>query len=265
MNYSMIALDVDGTLLNDRYEITDVTKEALQQAHASGIRIVLCTGRGPGNAVPILEQLGLEGVLITHNGAATVQTPGGILLHECGFSLDDVEPVIRYCRDKQVHFDVNTAFEMYVDKISAVEVSMYENYMLQPQRVSDIMQLNHPLVKFTIFGSLEVMDEVEQDLRLMEMPKGLQYIRSGDYFIDVMSVEASKGKALEQLAQQWNIPRERIIAMGNYYNDIEMLEYAGIGIAMDNSPEDVKAAADAVTLSNNDNGVYEALVKLGLV
>ncbi|MFD0678164.1 MULTISPECIES: Cof-type HAD-IIB family hydrolase [unclassified Paenibacillus] len=265
MKYSMIALDVDGTLLNDNYEITDITKQALQQAHASGIRIVLCTGRGPGNAVPILEQLGLEGVLITHNGAATIQTPGCILLHESGFSLTEIEPVIRYCRDKQVHFDVNTAFDMYVDKIGATEESMYEKYMLQPQRVSDVTLLNHSLVKFTIFGALELMDDVENDLRLMEMPKGLQYIRSGDYFIDVMSLEASKGKALEKLAQQWNIPREEIIAMGNYYNDIEMLEYAGLGIAMENSPDAVKAAANLVTLSNNDNGVYKALVKLEIV
>jgi Cof subfamily protein (haloacid dehalogenase superfamily) len=265
MSYSMIALDVDGTLLNDHHEITEITKTALRQAHTNGATLVLCTGRGPGNAVPILEQLELEGVLITHNGAATIETPGPVLLHEYGFFVKELEPLIRYCRQKSVHFDVNTAFDLYLEQGGTEEADMYDRFMLQPERIVDVLQLNQVLVKFTMFGQPERLDGIERELSGISLSHGLQWIRSGDQFIDVMSREASKAKALAQLARRWGIPPERIMAMGNYYNDVEMLEFAGLGIAMDNSPESVKKGADDVTASNNDDGVYKALLKYGVV
>ncbi|TDF95880.1 HAD family hydrolase [Paenibacillus piri] len=265
-NFSMLALDVDGTLLNDQHEITALTRQALLQVHSAGVKIVLCTGRGPGNAVPILEQLGLEGVLITHNGAATVQTPGNVLLHECGFSVIEVAALIRYCREKRVHFDVSTTFGMYVNnRLGLAEAEMYKKFMLEPEHVDDLSLLDGKLVKYTLFGTPGQLDEVEREMPHIGLPDSLQYIRSGDFFIDVMSMEASKGKALEQLAVRWNMHPERIMAMGNYYNDLEMIQYAGLGIAMDNSPDAVKAAADAVTGSNNEDGVYTALVRFGLI
>jgi Cof subfamily protein (haloacid dehalogenase superfamily) len=267
MKYAMIALDVDGTLLNDSHELTELTKKAIYEAHHSGIHIVLCTGRGPSNAIPILEQLGLEGVLITHNGAATVQTPQLTVLSELGFSIEKMGDLMAYCRERSIHFDVHTAFEMFLDKLGEVEAAMYEKFGLIPVHVEDLLALRQPVVKFTMFGDVELMDVLERDLRLslITLPEGIRFIRSGEHFIDVMHVEANKGTALELLARQWNIASDRIIAVGNYYNDIEMIQFAGLGIAMANSPEAVKEAADIVTLSNEEDGVYAALLELGLV
>ncbi|MFB0847488.1 Cof-type HAD-IIB family hydrolase [Paenibacillus oleatilyticus] len=259
MNYRIIALDVDGTLLNDDYEVTDKTVEALRTAHEAGARIVLCTGRGPANAIPVLERLGLTGVLITHNGAATVETPGPKLLHQFGFEVQTIAELIRYCREQKVHFDVNTALDMYVEKVGEREAAMYEKYMVSPERVEDVLSMTVPLVKLTMFGSEEEMDAVERDLARVSLPPSVHALRSGVHFVDVMSKEVSKGRALQALAAQWEIAPEQIVAVGNYYNDIDMIRFAGLGIAMDNSPDAVKEAADAVTLSNNDDGVYEAL------
>ncbi|MNR51961.1 Sugar phosphatase YidA [compost metagenome] len=86
-------------------------------------------------------------------------------------------------------------------------------------------------------------------------------IRSGDLFIDVMSPEANKGNALKALAATLEVDPEVIMAIGNYYNDLEMMAFAGLGIAVENSPDGVKEAADAVTSSNNDEGVHEAIRK----
>ncbi|PZE21163.1 Cof-type HAD-IIB family hydrolase [Paenibacillus xerothermodurans] len=265
MDYSLIALDVDGTLLNDNYEMTDITKRALREAHGTGASLVLCTGRGPANAVPILEQLGLEGVLITHNGAATIQTPGPVLLQEHAFSLSQIEALIRYCRKHSIHFDVNTAFDVFLETIGSAEAIMYEKYLQTPKQIADVLSLEGPVVKLTMFGPSSVMDAVERELPTMPLADGIRWFRSSAEFIDVMSGAVSKGNALAKLAEQWNIPRPRVLAMGNYYNDIEMLEYAGLGIAMGNSPDAVKEAADDVTLSNNENGVYAALLKHGMV
>jgi len=263
MDYSMIALDVDGTLLNDDHELTEATKRAVRDAHAQGAKIVLCTGRGPANAIPVLEELGLDGVLITHNGAATVQVPGGRVLHEYGFEPQQVSGLISYCRESGIHFDVCTAYEMFAEAIGATAAAMYGKFMLMPHTIPDVLRLGQSIVKFTLFGTPEEMDKAEQDFARLQ-PEGLHALRSGDSFIDVMSTAASKGKAVQQLAEQWQVPRERIMAIGNYYNDVEMLQYAGLGIAMDNAPEAVKRAADAVTSSNNEDGVAAAFAKYGL-
>jgi Cof subfamily protein (haloacid dehalogenase superfamily) len=265
MKYAMIVLDVDGTLLNDDHELTETTKRSLRAVNESGLHIVLCTGRGPSNAIPILEQLGMEGVLITHNGAATVQTPERIVLNEYSFTITELKPLVYYCREHDVHFDANTAFDMYLEKMGPIETSMYDKFMLKPLNIPDLLALEKPVVKFTMFGEPAQMDTVEAHLGEDCLPSELHFIRSGTHFIDVMSTEASKGKALELLSRSWGIPRESILAMGNYYNDIEMIQFAGMGIAMDNSPDAVKAAADTVTLSNQEDGVHAALVKLGLI
>jgi hydroxymethylpyrimidine pyrophosphatase-like HAD family hydrolase len=109
------------------------------------------------------------------------------------------------------------------------------------------------MVKISIYGLKEVLDEVE--IEWLEWRHELQSVRSGDYFIDVQHLHATKGKALEQMASLRGIPREQILAIGNYYNDIGMIAYAGWGVAMDNSPPEVKTEADEVTVSNNEDGV----------
>jgi hypothetical protein len=257
--FNIIALDVDGTLLNDQYELTEATRQAVREARQQGAEIVLCTGRGPANAAPVMKQLGLEGVLITHNGALTVRTPGNEVIHLEAFRMDNLRQVVRTCRDQDIHFNVCTVQNMYIESWSDAEKEIYGKHMLSPEIVEDCLQIEEPVVKLTMFGSEEQMDNMEAQLTKTNVPAELHWIRSGTQFIDVMSRSANKGKALQQLAEQWGVPAHRIMAIGNYYNDIEMIEYAGLGIAMDNSPEAVKAAADAVTASNNDDGVSKAL------
>ncbi|MBP1154796.1 MULTISPECIES: Cof-type HAD-IIB family hydrolase [unclassified Paenibacillus] len=261
MQYKLIALDVDGTLLNDDYELTERTVSTLRQVHEAGGRIVLCTGRAPASSVPIMEQLGFEGVLIAHNGAATVETPGSRLLHEFAFPIQDIAELVQYCRAEEVHFDMNTSWDMYVEKVGEAEAAMYEKYMAAPEQVEDVLAMSVSIVKFTMFGSEEAMDRVEQNLGSLHLPPTLHAIRSGVHFIDVMLNSVSKGRALSELSEMWGIEASSILAMGNYFNDIDMLRFAGLGIAMDNSPEEVKLAADTVTLSNNEEGVAEALMR----
>jgi Cof subfamily protein (haloacid dehalogenase superfamily) len=260
--FRIVALDIDGTLLTDTHRLTDATKKAVREAHARGAVIVLCTGRGPYNAVPILEQLELEGTLITHNGAVTIRHPGNELLHQFEFESHAIHPLIEYARQKHIHFDLCTAFEMFLDRCGSEAEAMYRQFMIEPTRVEDSKLLVHPIVKLTFFGRPEQMDRVEEDWSTLHVP--LTMIRSGRRFIDIMSPKASKGEALRVLAEGWNVDRSEVLAIGNYYNDSEMLEYAGVGIAMDNSPEALKQLADEVTLSNNEDGVAAALRKYGL-
>jgi len=139
---------------------------------------------------------------------------------------------------------------------------MYVHYRVVPIRRRPDDPLPPDLVKFTAFGSKEQMDRVQREWEAWDSP--LRRIRSGDWFIDVQHADVSKGKALERLASLRGIDRSRIMAIGNYYNDIDMLRFAGLGIAMGNSPDEVKRAADAVTLSNEEDGVAHAIRRYAL-
>ncbi|CAG5088405.1 MAG: Cof-type HAD-IIB family hydrolase [Thermobacillus sp.] len=260
--FDLIAIDVDGTLLNDRHQLTPTVIEAVREAAESGAEIVLATGRGPINSIPLLEEIGLAGTLITHNGAATVESEGRRVLHSFSIPHEAMVPYMEYCRENGVHFDINTAFDMYNESSTPEADAMYVHYRVVPIRRRPDDPLPPDLVKFTAFGSKEQMDRVQREWEAWDSP--LRRIRSGDWFIDVQHADVSKGKALERLASLRGIDRSRIMAIGNYYNDIDMLRFAGLGIAMGNSPDEVKRAADAVTLSNEEDGVAHAIRRYAL-
>lgn len=257
LHYDLIALDVDGTLLTDDHVLTEGIKETVREASARGAQIVLCTGRGPLSTIPVLEELGLGGILITHNGAVTINADDRTILHQFAMEPDHLLPFITYCRDRKIHFDLNTAFGMMTEGITPEAEAMYNHYQANPVIQDFKLGLPEGLVKFTVFGSKEKMDEVQQEWA--DWTPLLQSIRSGDYFIDVHHAEANKGRALQQFAASRGIDRSRILAIGNYFNDITMLQFAGMGIAMGNSPDEVKLAANAVAHSNSEDGVAIAL------
>ncbi|WP_276352694.1 Cof-type HAD-IIB family hydrolase [Cohnella caldifontis] len=263
MNYRLIALDVDGTLLNDRHEITPRVKEAVASASRKGAEIVLCTGRGSTSALPVLEMLGLEGTMITHNGASIVESASRRIIWETVIPPEEAERYIAYLRERRIHFDMNTCFDLYVHRLDDSIAAMYERMFIKPILRGEDVGLPEHTVKLSVYAPKEVLDEVERDWR--QWDHELHYIRSGDHFIDVQHPQATKGTALEKLAGMRGIPREQVLAIGNYDNDIGMLTFAGKGIAMANSPDRVKAEADEVTLSNNEDGVSAALERLGLV
>jgi Cof subfamily protein (haloacid dehalogenase superfamily) len=263
MNYRLIALDVDGTLLNDHHEVTPRVRQAVRSAAEQGVEIVICTGRGPSSALPVLEELGLKGTMITHNGASVVDSVTREILYSTVISPEHARRYAAYCRERGIHFNMNTAFDLYVEGISEEATEMYRRLLASP-----IMRQEHEgfpdnMVKMSIYAPKETLDEVEAEWN--NWHHELQPVRSGDYFIDVQHLHATKGKALEKLASLRGIPRDQILALGNYYNDIGMIAYAGWGVAMDNSPIEVKAEADEVTVSNNEDGVALVIEQLVLV
>ncbi|MNO37606.1 Sugar phosphatase YidA [compost metagenome] len=262
MNYKLIALDVDGTLLNDDHVLTPETAEVIKKIADQGTEFVLCTGRAPVNSIPYMKQIGLEGYVITHNGAATVNVTTEEIVHEFAMNPFGLEPYMDYCRKNNIHFDVNTTFALYVEGaagLSQEALDMYHKYMMEPLDLPGWADFSEPIVKFTITGSMDQMDKVYSDWSLWEQEFNM--LRSGDFFIDLMHKESSKGAALKKLAEARGIPAEQVMAIGNYFNDLTMLTFAGLGIAMENSPVEVKAAADDVTATNNEEGVKLALQK----
>lgn len=263
MNYRLVAIDIDGTLLTDDYRLTEQNKEVLYTAAEAGVTVVLCSGRAPHSVTPILSEIGIEGYYVAHNGAVAVHSGTQEMLLENGFFMEDVQAVMEYCHMRGIHTDFCTAFDMYTESMERDDVrEMYAKYLAMPKVIADPLSLRERLVKFTLFGKEKELDCAYDDLSALNLP--VQLLRSGPFYIDVIERTTSKGAALNHLASHIGVPLSETIAIGNYYNDLTMLSIAGVGVAVANAPEDVKAQADLVVASNNDSGVAEALTRLVL-
>lgn len=261
LHYDLIALDVDGTTLNSREMVSTRTRKALHEAVARGAEVVLCTGRGPTNTFHVVEMLGLPGVIITHNGAATVDARTSEVIHTFALQAEQLAPYIADCRAGGHHWDINTTFELMTDSIGQQAAEMYAKYRVDPIVIPHIEYHSLPdgLLKMTMFGEEQACDQLEAfwDHAGYE----LVHIRSGKYFIDIMHPEANKGAALKAYVEGLALPiaQARIIAVGNYFNDVQLFQYAGLGVAVADSPDGVRAAADAVTLGHDEDGVAVAV------
>lgn len=262
MNYKLVAIDVDGTLITDDHELTKGTIEVIQQLSNQGVEIVLCTGRAPKMAIPLMEEIGLEGYAITHNGAATIDVKSGAIVHEFPMKTTQFAKYIAYCHDNGIHYDISTTNEVYVEQLTELEdfkKEMYAKFLMQPKQLPSLNDIQEPIVKMMTAGTVEQMDQLSKDWPTWS--DDFNILRSGQFFVDMMDRNASKGNALKALAETRGIPAEQVMAIGNYYNDIAMLTFAGLGVAVDNAPVEVKAAANVITATNNDEGVKLALEK----
>ncbi|GGK29443.1 sugar phosphate phosphatase [Caldalkalibacillus thermarum] len=253
MNIKLLAIDVDGTLLHDNHELSERTKEAIFRIKEEGVRVVLATGRGPRSCDPLIEALQLTDPMITHNGAVIYNPVRNMAEQQVGFEAKELLPIIRYCRSRNIHFDVNTAFGIYVEQLREEVVPVYKQFFVEPVVVDDIGSLTDPIVKLTLTDQPHRLDQVMNEI-VPQFPD-LSIIRSGETFIDVIHPQATKANALRYLLQKFRISPDEVMAFGNYYNDLEMLQLAGTGVAMGNAPREVQQQADIVTQSNNEDGV----------
>ncbi|GAC43748.1 Cof-type HAD-IIB family hydrolase [Paenibacillus popilliae] len=259
--YKLIAIDMDGTLLHDDHSVSEQSKILLRKLSRLGSEIVLCTGRGPVSTKYYTNRLGITGCGITFNGAVTFDFQQNTIMNQYTIVQTQLEPYLAYCREHDIHFDINTPFEIYVEQVRGMRKTirdLYSSFFISPKLLPARDKIQEPLIKFTMMGSSQQLDQTQKHFQDM---LGLNMTRSGETFIDVLNVQANKGNALQRLAQIRGIEKEEILAIGNYYNDISMLKAAGLRIAMENSPEELKRIADDVTLSNNEDGVFYALQK----
>ncbi|WP_202078328.1 HAD family hydrolase [Caldalkalibacillus salinus] len=253
----LVAIDVDGTLLTDEHELTEHTKNTILKLKDKGIQVILASGRGPTSCIPFVNQLNLTEPLITHNGAVIYHPVTGEVEKEIGFEAQELLPFIEYCREHQIQFDLNTALDMYVEQSTPEAEKVYEIFYINPTRVEDSSQLDEQIVKFTITGQQEQLDDMMQ--KLAPQFPNWSIIRSGETFIDIIHPKATKGFALQHILKEKNIQPEEVLAFGNYFNDVEMLQLAGTGVAMGNAPDGVKAKADRIAPPNNEEGVAAIL------
>ena len=259
MKYQLIALDLDDTLLNSEKQISFRNREAISDAKRKGAHVILATGRAYGAATQFMEKLGLHDYLI-HIGGALIADPDGTIIYGEFIDPVSVRGILDWAHSHDVYFQVYTDHDFrYLERTD--RTARYEEAVeLEGVADPDLLTRDDLSVsKILLIDTPENIVKYKEALAVL-FPE-LSFEISMPDFLEISSRRASKGKALEWIAQQLEIPRENVIAFGDSSIDRSMLEYAGLGIAVDNAHDDVRSAADVIAPSNEDDGVAWGLEK----
>lgn len=266
MSVKLIAVDMDDTLVDDSGLPGDEATKAIGQARARGIRVTLATGRMFCSAEPCAAALGLDLPLITYNGALIRSTISGEVLAHTPVPLDVCLDVAEYCKERALTLNVYVDDGLRVSEMND-EVRYYEELGgVRAEIVGDLPEYLQALRAQGGLGStklLIVTDPVRATLCMDELSGRfagrLAVTKSKSKFVEMMRPEVSKARALSFLADSWGIKPSEVMAIGDSLNDLEMIAYAGIGVAVANASGVVRQAADVVTTRPGGLGVAEAI------
>jgi Cof subfamily protein (haloacid dehalogenase superfamily) len=267
----LVAIDIDGTLLDPEFKISRRNLAALRAAHQSGIEIMLATGRRHDFALPVVRELGIPVWLISSNGALVRSITGEtfyadrlpasvarkLISHMDEFRANAVLTFDRQGHDALIlerEHTLNRSISRWIEKNAA-----------HIQYISPLESaLTEDPIQAMYCGAVKQMKAAQERLGQAEFADQITILRTQyDYrdlcILDVLNRDCTKGHALRRWAEHHRIPREQIMAIGDNYNDLEMLEFAGLPVIMANASEELRQSGWQVTTSNAESGVAEAL------
>lgn len=266
MTYKLIALDLDGTLKNSQNKITDKTKEALIECQKRGIKVVLASGRPTPGLRYEAAELEIEkygGFILSFNGGRVNDLQNDKIIYEKAVEKKYADEI--YDRAKQYGLAVMT-----YEGLNILTEDDDDEYVNVESRICDL-HIQHTddwkkettctINKVLLTGKPEYVAQIEAEFKA-PYEGVLSIYRSAPYFIEVMAQNIDKAASLEKLCEYMGITREEMIAFGDGFNDISMIKFAGLGVAMGNAQDVVKEAADEITLSNDEDGIYETLKRV---
>lgn len=261
MKYKLLAVDVDGTLLNNKREITPKTKEKIHEAIGKGIVFTISSGRPVQGVQLITRQLGADVPVITYNGAMVITGESRKIIYSCTMKKEDAIQVDRLGKERDTTIAVWSDNQLYVNRMDVRAAKYSELSGTEPKLYDDIEELIiKGINKILWYDEVERINIFQKELRDMLNPT-INYHTSQPFFLEFVDVNASKAIALGKMGEFYGISREEMIAVGDGFNDLSMIEYAGLGVAMENAPPEIKMAADFVTLSNENDGVAYVIEK----
>ena len=262
--YSIVLLDIDGTLVDSNDQISHNTKPLLNRLEKKEIPVVLCSARSPSGVEIVVGQVGLHSPIVCYGGSLIMDADRAII-EDRGIEGNTAVRFKQFAAREFPKVTVST----YMYDIWLVDSTSDPNVQLVAQRnqceplvgelEAAINSVSH-VHKLLCMGTLEEITRF-QNSAAREFPE-LEFARSGTIYLEVLAKGISKCTAMEKLRTYYGIDAEQVVAMGDYFVDLEMLRHAGLGIAMGNAPDAVKEAAARVTTSCDEEGVYIALKNL---
>ena len=273
MDYKLMCIDMDGTLLNDKKVISDGNINAIRLANERGVRVAVCTGRIFTSADFFSDLLGVKSPVIASNGAYIMEKDRGDVVYKATLGVENCKKLLSMFRKYDIYPHYYTSDTVFTEKLiysssfyADVNKTLPKDKQVKIVVVKDWDEVFEKYEK-EIFKSIGVDEDIEK------IKKAKLYLRSLEEFevvssrfdnFEAMNKGVSKGNAVKVLAEYYGITREQIICIGDSENDLSMIKFAGLGVAMGNADLDVKAAAQYITDSNNCDGVARVIEKFVL-
>jgi len=260
MPFKLVALDLDGTLLNRQHRLSERSRVALQRLQAQGVRIVLASGRMHCSSVPFAAALHLQEPLISYNGALIKWEPTGEVLHHLPVPPEAAAEVVAFATDRGLHLN------LYLDDVWYVSANTrWTRLYAERTGVTPVIRPDLPEwaagrepTKVILIDEPAVISSLLSEWR--GRTKGRLYVTTSEpEYLEFMHPQVSKGWALRRVREYFGLAREETAAFGDNPNDVPLLEEAGLGVAVANAHPETKAVADLVTASNDEDGVAQVI------
>jgi Cof subfamily protein (haloacid dehalogenase superfamily) len=267
--YKLICLDMDGTLLNSKGQVSERNLEAIKKAHEKGVKVTVCTGRLFTSARFYADMLGVEVPVIASNGAYIREKDKNEIIYKSPLGFENSMRILEVLKKHDITFFYHTFDTVFMKKLGPDSAYVNINKTLPKDKQINLQAVDNweDVFKSNSEEILKCMCSEKDVLRIAKAKEEL--LRYGDIEVvssmynnfEVMKKRVSKGRAVEILAGFYNLNREEVMCIGDNENDISMIKYAGMGVAMGNGEEYVKELADFVTDTNDNDGVAKAIEK----
>lgn len=260
----LLALDLDGTLIDHDLRLSPRLRRAVAAAMAAGVTVTLATGRMVRETLPYATQLGLTAPLVCHQGALI--THGTEVLYHQTLPQALATPVLSFAQERGIHVNTYIGDSLFVREMTRAAEN-YERYSpgIEIQVVGDLLPFmaDKEATKLLLIDKEEAVDAWWPTAR-RRWSESMQVVRSHANLVEFTHPETSKGVALDFLSRRMNIAREAVMAIGDNHNDVSMIRWAGIGVAMGGGYPDVLAVADYVAPPFVEDGAAEAIERFVL-
>lgn len=260
----LVAIDMDGTLLNTGLSISETNKKAIRLAREKGAKVVLCSGRTIHNLLEYAEELEIDGdddYVVGYNGAGALRIKGKEFIYQNCLTGREAKGISEICDRVDANYTIHTFYESMTPR--ANEYSTHESnlnnvplYIKHPRELDD----EDIVTKVLVLDQEEVLDTYVKVIT-DELQDKYNVVRTMPFYLEIMRKNVSKFSGIMAVADRFGFDRSEILAIGDAPNDREIIENAGIGIAMGNAQDSVKELAKFVTDTNDNDGVAYALNK----
>lgn len=260
--YKLVAVDLDDTLLTDNLIVSDRNRYAIKKAQEKGIIFTIATGRVTKSAVRVARDVGINVPIITFQGATIYDHSKEESVFENYLEIQEIKKILEYSENNNVHCNIYDNNCIYVRK-----ENKWSDYYRTLSKGSDLKAIGN-LTQFKLSSTpkMILIDEVcnipkiRNDIEKLNIDN-INIFMSKPNFLEITCKSASKGQALANFAKLYNVNQKDIIAIGDSFNDLSMIKYAGLGVCMENGYDEIKEIANYITSSNNNDGVANVIEK----
>lgn len=277
--YKMAVLDIDGTLVDEKGKISQKTIETIHQVKRKGRVVTLCTGRNIRKTLPIIRKAGIDVPIVCMDGTILYDPIKNKILEDFQLSREEAFSILDYVKEKNTYIEFADGhryfkyfrskeykkYDIFNQHDFLGRIRSYSNGVRYLKKVAEFENIKGPFYQILIASDELTAQQIAMEIKESEMDRVevRDYLWQGYLFVNRKGIKKSNG--VKMLCRHFDIPMEQVIAIGDERNDLDMIEMAGLGIAMGNAVKSVKKAAKEITLKNTEDGVAVALEKYFLL